>query len=113
VVAPVFEDVPLLPEPDWDLLNKRCGAGYPPAQGRACKCSACCPECPPKQAQSGFHTKENKKKSDHTILFAEGLGRHLTHDSTSLGPEREEREAEELEQRQVAWMDWKAVLEEE
>jgi len=55
-----------------------------------------------------LHTKENKKKSDHTILFAEGFGRHLTNDESIVlvrdQKERRERK-QELEQRRVAQVD--------
>ena len=59
-----------------------------------------------------------KKKSDCTVLFAKGFGWHLTHDESIalVRKERREKEAEELEQRRVAQVDWKAAraaLEEE
>ena len=146
VAAPVFKDVALLPEPSWDLLNKRHDAKYQ-SRDSVLQQNAALTES---LAQSKdiirtlqlkeeranaqlvvqnahlnklnqvLHTKKNKKKSDRTVLFAEGFGRHLTNDESIAlvqgQKERREKEAEELEQRRVARVDRKAAraaLEEE
>jgi hypothetical protein len=146
VAAPVFKDVPLLPEPDWDLVNKRCDASYQSQDSLLQQNAAlteslvqskniiCTLQLKEEHANTQLvvqnahlnklnqvlHTKENKKMSDRTILFAEGFGRHLTNnESIALvrdQKERREKEAEELEQRCVAQVDRKAAkaaLEEE
>jgi hypothetical protein len=146
VVAPVFEDVPLLPEPDWDLLNKRHDADYQSwdsllqqngalteslvqskniirtlhLKEERANAQLVVQNAHLNKLNQVLHTKENKKKSDHTILFAEGFGRHLTNDECIAlvrdQKERREKDAEELEQRRVARVDWKAAkaaLEEE
>jgi hypothetical protein len=60
-----------------------------------------------------LHAKENKKKSDHPVLFAEGFGHHLTNDESIAlvkgQRERQEKEAEELEQRRIVRVDRKAA----
>lgn len=139
VATPAFEDVLLLPEPDWDLLNKKHNAGYQSwdslfQQNAALteslvqsKNIICTLQLKEEHANAQLvvqnahlnklnqvlHMKENKKKSDHTILFAEGFGRHLTNDESIAlvwdQKERREKEAEEPEQRRVARVDWKAA----
>jgi hypothetical protein len=129
VAAPVFEDVPLLPEPDWDLLDKRHDAGYQSRDSLLQQNAALTEslvqskdiihtlQLKEEHANAQLvvqnahlnklnhvlHTKENKKKSNHTTLFAEGFGRHLTNnESIALvqdQKERREKEAKELEQR--------------
>ena len=146
VAVPVFEDVALLPEPNWDLLNKRYDAKYQSrdsvlqqnaalteslAQSKdiihtlqlkeeRANAQLVVQNAHPNKLNQVLHTKENKKKSDRTVLFAEGFGRHLTNDESIAlvqgQKERREMEAEELEQRQVARVDRKAAraaLEEE
>jgi hypothetical protein len=118
VVTPAFKDVLLLPEPDWDLLNKKRDAGYQ-SQDSLFQQNATLTES---LAQSKniihtlqlkeehantqlvvqnahlnklnqvLHTKENNKKSDCTILFAEGFGRHLTNDESIALIQDQERE---------------------
>lgn len=46
-----------------------------------------------------LHTKENKKKNDHTILFTEGFGRHLTDAEVgvTLADQKHRKEAEVAE----------------
>jgi hypothetical protein len=135
VAAPIFEDVPLLPEPDWDLLNKRCVAGYQSRDSllqqnaalteslvqskniirtlqlkeERANAQLVVQKAHLNKLNQVLHTKENKKKSDHTILFAEGFGRHLTNDESIVlvrdQKERREKEAKELEQRRVARVD--------
>jgi crotonobetainyl-CoA:carnitine CoA-transferase CaiB-like acyl-CoA transferase len=60
-----------------------------------------------------LHTKENKKKSNRTMLFAEGFGCHLTNDESIAlvkgQRERWEKEAEGLEQRRIERVDQKAA----
>ena len=146
VVVPVFENVALLPEPDWDLLNKRHDAKYQSrdsllqqnvaltkslAQSKDiirtlqlkeehANAQLVVQNAHLNKLNQVLHTKENKKKSDRTVLFAEGFGRHLTNDESIAiiqgQKERREKEAEELEQRRVARVDRKAAraaLEEE
>ena len=146
VAAPVFEDVPLLPVPDWDLLNKKHDTGYQSRDSLLQQNAALTESLAQskniirtlqlKEERANaqlvvqnahlnklnqvLHTKENKKKSDRTILFTEGFGRHLTNDESIAlvrdQKERREKEAKEQEQRQVAWVDQqaaKAALEEE
>lgn len=141
-----FESTPLLPEPDWTLLDRRKDTGY---QSRASllkqnttlteslRCSKDIIHVHQLKEEHAnaqlvvqhthlnklnqvLHTKENKKKSDRTVLFAEGFGRHLTsEESISLvrsQKERREDKAKELEQRRVARVDRKvakAVIEAE
>jgi hypothetical protein len=129
VAPPVIKKVPLLPEPDWTHLDKKMDMGYQsreslPKQIESLTESLHCSrdiihthqvmeECTPAQLvlrnahlnklNQVLYTHENKKQSDHTILFAKGYGRHLT-DEESIGlvrgqKERGEREATEMEQR--------------
>lgn len=132
VVAPVIENAPLLPKPDWTHLEKETEIGYQSRESLLkeneslteslhCSRDIICThqvmtECTATQLiiqdahlnklNQVLHTRKNKKKSDCTILFAEGYGQHLTSEE-SIGlvrdqKERKEKEAEELEQRHVA-----------
>jgi hypothetical protein len=139
VAAPTFGDAPLLPEPDWSLLQKSIIADYQ-SRSYLLKQNAALTESlhysrdiiqvhqlKEERANASLvvqnaylnklnqvlHTKENKKKSDRTVLFAEGFGRHLTsNESITLVKdqrERREKEAEELEQRRIERVGRKAA----
>ena len=136
---PVIEKAPLLPEPDWTHLDKKMDTGYQSRESllkqiesltdslhrsrdiirthqvMAERTSAqlVLQNAHLNKLNQVLHTRENKKQSDRTILFAEGYGRHLTNEE-SIGlvrgqKERKEREAAELEQRRVARDDRKAA----
>jgi hypothetical protein len=137
--APVIENAPLLPEPDWTHLEKETDIGYQSRESLLKKneslteslrrsrdiirthqvmeertaAQLIIQDSHLNKLNQVLHTRENKKKSDRTILFAEGYGRHLTSEE-SIGlvrdqKERKEKEAEELEQRRVARVDRKAA----
>lgn len=135
----MIENVPLLPEPDWTHLEKKTEIGYQSRESlleenksltESLRCSRdiirthqvmeertaaqlILQDAHLNKLNQVLHTRENKKKSERTILFAEGYGRHLTSEE-SIGlvrdqKERKEKEAEELEQRRVAQVDRKAA----
>jgi hypothetical protein len=137
--APVIKNAPLLPEPDWTHLEKKTDIGYQSRESllkeneslteslrrsrdiirthqvmeERTAAQLIIQDAHLNKLNQVLHTRENKKKSDHTILFAEGYGRHLTSEG-SIGlvrdqKERKELEAEKLEQRRVARVDRKAA----
>jgi len=139
VAAPVFEDTPLLPKPDWTLLQKRNDANYQSRnyllqqnvalteslhhsrniihayqlKEEHANVALVVQNAHLNKLNHVLHTKENKKKSNHTVLFAEGFGHHLTNDESIAllkgQRERQEKEAEELEQRRIVQVDQKAA----
>ena len=105
VVAPIVENVPELPEPDWGLLqDKSDSVGYQTRESLLVKIEQLTKSLHHAQVlicthqviqertaeqlivqhayltklNQALHAKENKKSSDRTILFADGFGRHLT-----------------------------------
>ena len=100
VVAPVIENAPLLPKPHWTHLEKRTEIGYQSRESllkenESLTESLChsrdiirthqiMEECTATQLilqdahlnklNQVLHIRENKKKSDCTILFAKGYG---------------------------------------
>jgi hypothetical protein len=138
--APVIEKAPLLPEPEWTYLNptdvdnsyqsrhsllehntsltetlRRSWDIIRTHQVMAERTTAqlVIQHAHLNKLNQVLHNRENKKKSDRAVLFAEGYGLHLTNEE-SIGlvrgqKERKEREAVELEQRRMVRGDRKAV----
>jgi len=136
---PVIEKAPLLPEPDWTHLDKKVDTSYQSRKSllkqieslteslrrsrdiiqthqvmeERTSAQLVLQNAHLNKLNQVLHTRENKKQTDRTILFADGYGRHLTKEE-SIGlvrgqKERREREAMELEQRRVARDDRKAA----
>ena len=123
VAAPVLEDMPELPEPDWGLLEDLPATdGYQSRESLLTKIRQLTESLHCARVLIGTHkviqerstaqlivqhahlsklnqalnAKENKKSNDRTILFAEGFGRHLTSDqSISLVEGQKERKEKE------------------
>ena len=136
---PVIEKAPLLPDPDWTLLDQKANNSYQSQESlfkqieslteslhrskdiirsheimeERSSAQLVIQNAHLSKLNQVLHTRENKKQSDRTILFAEGYGRHLTNDESIAlvrgQKERKEKESAELEQRRIARDDQKAA----
>ena len=134
-----MDKAPLLPDPDWTLLDQKANNSYQSRESlfkqieslteslhrskdiirsheimeERSSAQLVIQNAHLSKLNQVLHTRENKKQSDRTILFAEGYGRHLTNDESIAlvrgQKERKKKESAELEQRRIARDDRKAT----